>query len=285
MKYEVRVLIEADAEVGEGPVIDPRTGNLCWVDIPAGHLFQSDLATGATERWDLGMSIGALAPRANHEGFGVAVAQGFGFGIDGELTVVDEVLPDADMRMNDAKCDPAGRLWAGSTEMDLTPGRGSLHRWDGRGPSTVMRTGLGLPNGLGWNAKGDVMYLADSVTGLIMRTGFDVARGEIGEFTPIAKVSQGVPDGLAVDQEGCLWVAIWGASAVHRYSPIGRLIDTISMPVTQPSSCAFTSDGKLIVTSARAGLRVAVLRQEPLAGSVFEMATQTEGVPIAPFAT
>ncbi len=79
MKYDVRVLIEAEAEVGEGPVIDPRTGKLCWVDIPAGHLFQSALITGDTERWTMGMSLGAVAPRANHDGFAVAVAQVFGF--------------------------------------------------------------------------------------------------------------------------------------------------------------------------------------------------------------
>lgn len=285
MKYDVKVLIEADAEVGEGPVIDPRTGNLCWVDIPAGYLLQSDLTTGSTERWDLGMSLGAVAPRANHDGFAVAVAQGFGFAVDGELTIVDEVLPDADMRMNDAKCDPAGRLWAGSCEMNLAPGRGSLHRWDGQSPSKVMKTGLGLPNGLGWNAEGDTMYLADSVTGLIMSTPFDVDRGDIGVFTPIAEVTHGVPDGLAVDQEGCLWVAIWGASAVQRYSPRGHLINTISMPVTQPSSCAFTTDGILIITSARAGLDAEKLGRQPLAGSVFEVFMQTEGVPIARFAT
>ncbi len=278
-----RLLIEADAEIGEGPVFDHRTGDFCWVDIARGHLFRYDPALKTQNCWELPTMLGAIAPRSTQPGFAVAVSEGFGFVVDGKLTVVDAALPTPDTRMNDAKCDPLGRLWGGSTALDFEPGQGALHCWDGRTPSAVKRGGLTLPNGLGWNAEADVMYLADSKTGVIMWASFDVERGEVGDFQTLATVDHGVPDGLAVDVEGCLWVAIWGGAVVHRYDPTGRLIQSIPMPVSQPSSCAFAADGTLLITSARAGLSTKALALEPLAGSVFTIETDTFGVPIAPF--
>lgn len=282
---DVRPVVRADARVGEGPVVDPRTGRLCWVDILAGELLQSDVDAGSTERWQLNTLVGAVAPRESHPGFAVAVAQGFGFAEDGELEVVDPVLPDPALRMNDAKCDPLGRLWAGSNDLDFAEGRGALHCWDGRGPSAVMRRGLSLPNGLGWTEDAGTMFLVDSVGGTVMRARFDVDRGEVGDFEPFVQVDEGLPDGLAVDLDGCVWVAVWGASAVHRYDPAGRLVQKIGMPVTQPSSCAFGADGTLFITSAREGLSGARLAEQPLAGSVFAVDTDTRGVPVAAFAT
>lgn len=281
---EVHLAVRAEAEIGEGPVLDARTGELCWVDLARGHLVRSDLGRGVDHRWELGTMLGAAAPRAVEPGFAVAVSDGFGFVVDGALEVVDPVLPTAATRMNDAKCDPLGRLWAGSTTLDLVPGRGALHRWDGRSPSTVVREGLTLPNGLGWNLGADTMYLADSATGTVMSAGFDVERGEVGAFRTLVTIDVGVPDGLAVDVEGCLWVAAWGGSAVHRFDPAGRRVRTVRTPVTQPSSCAFAEDGTLYVTSARAGLDAAALRAEPLAGSVLSIQTGTRGVPVAAFA-
>lgn len=281
----IRPVVRAAARVGEGPVVDPRTGRLCWVDILAGQLLQSDLGAGTTERWELGTLLGAIAPRSSHPGFAVAVSEGFGFAVDGALVIEDPVLPDPGLRMNDAKCDPAGRLWAGSNELGFAPGQGSLHRWDGRGPSTVVRRGLTLPNGLGWTADARTMFLVDSVAGSVMRASFDVERGEVGDFEPFVTVDDGLPDGLAVDQEDCVWVAVWGSSCVHRYDGAGRLVQKVGMPVSQPSSCAFAPDGTLFVTSAREGLSAERLAEEPLAGSVFAIATGTRGVPVAAFAS
>ncbi|RFA23215.1 SMP-30/gluconolactonase/LRE family protein [Subtercola boreus] len=280
---ELQVAIRVEAEIGEGPVFDSRTGQMCWVDLANGYHFQSDLARGVERRWSLGTVLGAAAPRANQPGFAVAVAEGFGLVVDGVLDVVDPVLPASNTRMNDAKCDPLGRMWAGSTTLDFVPGRGALHRWDGVSPSTLMYENLTLPNGLGWNAEANTMYLADSKAGTVMNANFDLEHGEIGEFRPLATIDSGVPDGLAVDMDGCLWVAAWGGSAIHRFDHAGRLMLTIDMPVSQPSSCAFAPDGTLYVTSARAGLDAATLRAEPLAGSVFRIATGTRGVPVAAF--
>lgn len=278
------VVIHADAEVGEGPVFDPRTGRLVWVDITRGTMFQNDLDTGLQVRADLDTLIGAVAPRAAEPGFAAAVTDGFGLIVDGALTVVDPVLPEEFRRMNDAKVDSRGRMWAGSTHMEFTPGVGALHLWDGRQPSTTVASGFILPNGLGWDAGDSLMYLVDSFGYTLLAAPYDSDDGLVGEFHPIAAVDSGLPDGLAVDVDGFIWVAVWGGHEVRRYSADGELTARVPMPVAQPSSCAFGADGTLYITSARAGLSEADLARQPLAGSVFALATTTRGVDVAPFA-
>jgi sugar lactone lactonase YvrE len=285
------VLIPARATVGEGPVIDRRTGRLCWVDIPEGVLHEDD-PTGAALRAAATLpttQLGAVAPRANSGGFAVAVADGFGYWADGRLELVEEVLPEPYRRMNDAKCDSAGRLWAGSTHLEYAAGAGALHRWDGGGgggsSATVERTGFTLPNGLGWSPDDATMYLADSYAHVLLRADFDAADGRVGEFTPLCRIEPGLPDGLAVDADGCVWIAVWGGWQVRRYDPEGRrLLATVPMPVSQPSSCAFGDDGTLYISSASAGLDASALAAQPHAGSVFALHTDCVGVPVAPFA-
>ena len=277
------VVIPAQAEVGEGPVFDPRTGRLCWVDITQGVLYETDLGTGAQDASPLSTLLGAAVPRAAADGFAVAVADGLGFWTGGELTLTEPVLPEAYRRMNDAKCDSRGRLWAGSTHMEFEPGTGALHRWDGRAPSTVMATGFALPNGLGWSPDDRTMYLVDSFSHTVLAAWFEPDSGEVGPFAPLCTVESGLPDGLAVDVEGCLWVAVWGGSEVRRISPAGELVAIVPVPVAQPSSCAFGDDGTLYITSARAGLSDDDLATQPLAGSVFAVASGTHGVPVSSF--
>lgn len=275
------VVIAAEAVVGEGPVWDPRSGLFCWVDLAEGILFESDLATGATETTSTGTLLGAAVPRVNSPGFAVAVADGFGFLEGGELRVVDPVLADPQLRMNDGKCDPRGRFWAGSNTLNFQPGAGRLHVWTGAGPSTVEAEGFTLPNGLGWDPDGTTMYVDDSMRGIMLATAYDLAAGSIEPFETVFDIPGGLPDGLAVDVDGCLWVAVWGGAEVRRYRPDGTLDAVVTMPVSQPSSCAFGDDGTLYITSASGGVDRAV---EPLAGSVFAVATCTAGVPVASFA-
>ena len=275
------VAVFAAAVVGEGPVWDPRSGLFCWVDLAEGELFESDLRTGVTTSTPTGTLLGAAVPRATEPGFAVAVADGFGFVHDAALTIADPVLTDPQLRMNDAKCDSRGRLWAGSTDLDFRAGAGRLHVWTGTGPSTVAAEGLTLPNGLGWDAADTTMYLDDSLRGVMLAAPFDADRGAIAELQPIFEIDGGLPDGLAVDVDGCLWVAVWGAGEVRRYRVDGTLDTVVVMPVSQPSSCAFGADGTLYITSAAGGVDRSA---ERLAGSVFAVATSTAGVPVASFA-
>lgn len=278
------VVVRACATVGEGPVLDPRSGRLCWVDIDSGFLYEDDLAAGHQTRWSTGTLLGAVAPRVQEPGFAVAVADGLGFLVEGELTVTEPVLPEPHRRMNDAKCDSCGRLWAGSTHMEFVPGVGALHRWDGREPSTVVAEGFTLPNGLGWNAEDDVMYLADSMRRVLLSAPYFADEGDVGKFTELCEVDGGLPDGLAVDVDGCVWVAIWGGYEVRRYDSRGRVVGRIPMPVEKPSSCAFGEDGTLFITSATADITPEGLVTQPLAGSVFAVSTNTYGVPVESFA-
>jgi sugar lactone lactonase YvrE len=278
------VVVPARAVVGEGPVFDERTGRLCWVDINEGMLLENDLTNGTQTVTQLSMMLGAAAPRAHAPGFAVAVADGFGFVQNGKLEIVDPVLPEAHRRMNDAKCDSAGRLWAGSNHMEFVPGIGALHRWDGSSPGTVVLDGLILPNGLGWNPADTTMYLVDSFANTLMSASFDAADGTVGTFDVLAKIESGLPDGLAVDVDGCIWVAVWGGWEVLRISPEGEVVAKVPMPVAQPSSCAFGADGALYITSASNGLDEKALAEQPHAGSVFAVASGTHGVPVSAFA-
>ena len=278
------VVIEATADVGEGPVFDPRTGRLCWVDITGGMIFENDLANGSQTSAHLDTMVGAIAPRAASSGFAVALSDGFGFWDDDVLTIADPVLPEPHRRMNDAKCDSRGRLWAGSNHMEFVPGVGELHRWDGSSPSVSLAKGLTLPNGLGWSPDDRTMYLVDSMRGLLSSAPFDADAGVPGEFTVLCELADGLPDGLTVDAEGCIWVAMWSGWQVRRISPSGELLAVVPMPVSQPSSCAFGPDGTLYITSARSGLDAESLVSQPHAGSVFALSTTVTGVPVAPFA-
>lgn len=278
------VVIAAEAQVGEGPVIDERTGRLCWVDLVQGVIYEHELQKRRqVTATALDTMVGAIAPRAGSDGFAAAVADGFGYYASGPLTITDRVLPEPYRRMNDAKCDSAGRMWAGSTHMEFVPGVGALHRWDGNSPSVIVADGFTLPNGLGWNHDDTRMYLIDSMTNRLLSAAYDADEGLTGEFAPLCRIEPGLPDGLAVDVDGSVWVAVWGGAEVRRFDRTGNLTGIVPMPVTQPSSCAFGSDGTLYITSARAGLSTRELAAQPHAGSVFACATKTHGVPIRAF--
>lgn len=277
------VAVKARATVGEGPVWDPRSGRLCWVDIIEGALYQSDLETGEQSRSALSTMLGAAVPRSDKDGFAVAVSDGFGLFAGDTLQIVDPAIPEPSRRMNDAKCDSRGRLWAGSTYLDFAPGGGALHRWDGGEPSAVVETGFTLPNGLGWSPDDSTMYLIDSVDHAVLSAPFHAADGRVGTFQKAFDVEGGLPDGMAIDMDGFLWIAIWGGSEVRRYSPGGDVVARIPMPVNKPSSCCFGDDGTLYITSASADLSEIELREQPLAGSVFAISTDTRGVPVHSF--
>lgn len=268
----VRVAVRAAARVGEGPVWDPGTGLLWWVDIPAGLVHASRPGTGELTTRALPMQVGAVAP-ATSGGLVVACETGFGLlGADGSFDVRQPVLL-AGERMNDGKCDAAGRFWAGSTDMTFTPGRGRLHVLHPDWHSEVVLDGLTLPNGMGWSPDSSVFYLADSVQQLIYAFAFDLRAGTLSGRRTLIDLTErdGMPDGLCVDTAGCLWVAMWGGFRVLRVSPLGEILASVEMPVQQPSSCAFGGQrlDVLYVTSARDGLELA---SDAADGSVFALA-------------
>jgi sugar lactone lactonase YvrE len=275
------LFLERDAKVGEGPVVDGDF--LHWVDIPAGLVHRTNLKNLITESFSLGVSIGAIAPLDSRDAYAVAYKDGFAKLENGALIPENPFLSNPAYRMNDAKCDSRGRLWGGSCCKEFTPGEGKLHRWDGGDTNRVMVEKLALPNGLGWNLDDSLMYLVDSISKKVLVSEFDLADDFVPQFRELHTIDSGIPDGLAIDSDGCIWLAIWGGGRVVRISPMGAIISEHHFPVSQPSSCAFGIDGTLYVTSARAGLSESDMLNQPLAGSLFTLSTNTSGVSISKF--
>ncbi|MDQ0680669.1 sugar lactone lactonase YvrE [Arthrobacter pascens] len=255
-------------ELGEGPRMLPD-GRVVAVDILRGQLWQVDLASpGQTVLLQqLPVPLGAVAPISGSEtallaaaGDGIAVLDG------GTVTWLarpegNSALSSADpsgtaVRMNDAVCDPAGRFWAGTMALDASPGAGTLHRVNIDGSISTVLTGLTIPNGPAFTFDGSVMYLADSAAGTITRFAVEPADGTLGPQHAFATVSKGSPDGMTVDTEDHLWVAIWGAGRIHRYRPDGSLERILHVPAEQPTSICFAGDtmSTLVVTTASIGL-------------------------------
>jgi sugar lactone lactonase YvrE len=239
MDYEVA--FRDAARVGEGPFWDAETSRLVWVDILAGKVHISDPASGSTSTVVLPQFVGAAVP-ANSGGLIAATGQGFAeIRPDGTWTSRLSVLPAGEM-MNDAKCDAAGRLWVGSYAEGFAAGRGRLHVLSADWTCVEVLSGLTLPNGLGWSPDGRVFYLIDSIAHELY--AFDVKPEGLVPASQrvLARFpdeGDALADGLTVDEEGCLWVTIFGGGRLLRLSPEGRTLAEIPTPVTQPVACAF----------------------------------------------
>ncbi|MEV0948697.1 SMP-30/gluconolactonase/LRE family protein [Rhodococcus sp. NPDC049939] len=254
----VNTFADADAHVGEGPVWDDRTGVLHWVDIFRGRVHTTDFETRKTATLTVGTTVGAVAPRSTASGYVAAIGEGFGvIAADGGLEITNAFLP-GDTRMNDAKCDARGRLWAGSCALDFTAGRGALHVLDTDFTTRTVLDGWTLPNGLGWSPEADLFYLVDSLERSISVWDYDLESASLSNHRILTTfgIEEGLPDGLSVDTNGNVWVAMWGGGRVVQLSPEGRKLESVELPVQQPSSCAFAGAQRdtLVVTSARQAL-------------------------------
>jgi sugar lactone lactonase YvrE len=254
----------AVAEHGEGPVWDASRGVLASVDMFRGDLLTVDLLRDGAElaevrRRHVGDLLAALRPRARG-GWVVALARGFGFldepgsAADGEARPLDELWSDETVRMNDGGCDPAGAFWCGSMAIDSAPGRGALYRLAPDGSVATMLTGVTVSNGLCWSPDGSRAYYIDSDTGGIDVLTVDLAVPEVTARERFVDVG-GTPDGLTVDADGGVWVALWGGSAVHRYTPDGALDVVVTLPTTHPTACTFAGPelDELWITSSAHG--------------------------------
>jgi sugar lactone lactonase YvrE len=262
---------------------DARDRRLLFVDILAGEVHRLDPESGRLETIAVGEPVGAVAPRSRG-GLVLATRDGFA-GLEGDaltpLHAVREEAPGA--RMNDGKCDRAGRFWAGTQSDAPEQRRGGLYRLDGAGVGRVLN-GVGISNGLDWSIDGSTFYYVDSESHGIDTFDFDVDSGTLSGRRRFVDVPPelGLADGLTVDAEGGIWLAIFFASRIHRYTPEGRLDAVVEFPVSLVTSCAFGGDelADLYVTSAAHRLR----DPEPLAGALFRLDVGVSGRPSTPFA-
>jgi sugar lactone lactonase YvrE len=241
-------------ELGEGPHWDIPTQALYWVDIPARRAHRRD-ADGAHTTWDVGLPVGAVVPR---ESGGLCVAAGNAFyALDTETGEVTEIAPAPGLprtRLNDGKCDREGRFYAGSMDNDEAPGRGTFYRLNLDHTVTEIFPRVGLSNGLGWSPDDRLMYYIDSLAYQVDMMDYNPETGEMGDRRPFACLgsAETVPDGMTVDAEGGVWVAVWGGGVIQRYEPDGKLSGVVRLPAAFVTSCAFGGPelDQLFITTA-----------------------------------
>ena len=279
--------------LSEGPRWDEERKELLWVDILGSGFHRATVtADGGPARVDtvtLDRHVGAVAPVAGG-GYVLAAGQGFLF-VDEAGSVRVLAQPEAGrvhVRMNDGACDPQGRFWAGTMAYDESPGAGTLYRLELDGRCTAVLTGLTISNGIGWSPDGGTMYLSDSGTGLLEAFDFDGVTGEMSGRRTLVHIDRPgvVPDGLTVDEEGNIWLALYGGWAVDRYGPDGSLRETVPIPAAQATSCAFGGDDRriLFVTTGRERLGGPALERQPDAGRVFSVTgLDARGAGCAPY--
>jgi len=241
---------------GEGPVWDARVGVIRWVDMLAGDILTTEPISGDTRRLHVGEIAAAVRPR-RRGGLVIALERGFAL-VDSDedrVSPLGELWSDQTIRMNDGGCDPQGRFFCGSMARDETPGKGTVHRLDPDGSVTKVLTGVTVSNGLAWRPDGARAYYVDTPTQRIDQFDFDPSTGTFHGRHPLVNIpiTAGKPDGLTIDAEGGLWLALWGGGAVHRYTADGQLDAVVRMPVTNVTACAFGGKGleDLYVTTSR----------------------------------
>jgi sugar lactone lactonase YvrE len=209
----------------------------------------------------------------------------------GEL--IELASPEArnvgEVRTNDGAADPWGRFWIGSMAFDLGAGRASLYSFhESTGLSTVL-SDVTISNGIGWSPDRRTMYYVDSAPGTVF--AFDVDdRGGVSNQTVFAQLdesTEGSPDGLCVDAEGAIWVALWGGYQVRRFSASGEVIGRVALPTAQPSCCAIggANATTLYITTAREHMSPELLEKEPEAGRLFCVDVGVRGLDINPYRT
>lgn len=268
---------------GEGPVWSSRWGGLRWVDMLAGDVLSLG-DDGAVERRHVGRVAAALRPR-RAGGAVIGVERGFALeGVDRGLTQLEELWSDPGVRMNDGGCDPDGRFYCGSMAYDQRPGAGAVYRLDPDGSVRMVLEDVTISNGLEWSPDGSLAYYNDTATRRI--DVFDYAR-ETGLTArrPFAQIPSeaGGPDGLTVDADGGVWVALYGAGAVRRYTATGVLDEVVEVAARKVTACAFGGPrlDELFVTTSREDLEPG---DDPLAGSLFRADVGIAGMPVREFA-
>ncbi|MGY1854992.1 SMP-30/gluconolactonase/LRE family protein [Modestobacter sp. SYSU DS0290] len=285
------------AEHGEGPVWDAARGELLWVDITAGLVRRGRVAGDGTVA-ELaahrgGDTVGVVVPAADG---GWLLGAGGGFthlSPEGEARVLLELSAEGGSteaggtRMNDGACDRAGRFYAGTMAFDERAGAGTLYRVDLDGTVSVALPGLTISNGLGWSPDDRTAYLSDSGDSVVWAFDYDLETGALTGRREFLRFdgSTGVADGLVVDDEGCVWTAMWGGRAVRRWSPDGELLTVVDVPTENATSCCFAGPERdvLVISTSAHGLDYAARTAQPGAGRLFTARPGVSGPAAYPY--
>ncbi len=285
--WDFEVVVEA-AALGEGPRWDAASRSLLWVDIPGHRVHRYDPATGE-DAAELVPGVVSLALPRRRGGTVIGLPDGLHL-LDGERSplLVPIEAGRADTRTNDGACDSAGRLWVGTMALDERSPIGALYRVDAGLAVTTVLTGTTISNGLGWSPSGRHFYFIDSPTRRVDVFDCDPETGALEGRRRFAavEVEGAVPDGMAVDAEGGVWVALHGGWGLRRYAPDGEPAAVVDLPVARVTSCCFGGDDlrDLYVTTRRDGLSASELAAQPLAGALLRLDVGVAGLPTHAFA-
>ena len=267
---------------GEGPVWFPGWGGLRFVDMLAGDVM-SLLADGSLERRHVAAVAAAVRPR---RGGGAVIGVERGFALeepDGTVAALPEVWRDPGVRMNEGGCDPEGRFYCGSMAYNQAIGAGALYRLDSGGAVEVVLDHVTVSNGLEWSPDGSLVYYNDTASYTISVFDYDATTGFHNGRDFAELPDQGRPDGLTVDAEGGVWVAVSNGGALHRYSTEGALEEVLKVPARKVTACTFGGEEleQLFITTSQENID---LTEDPLAGSLFRAEVGVRGLPVRVFA-
>ena len=267
--------------LGEGPLWDAATQSLWWVDIHGKQILRQAWGSNRAEVYQLEQRPTALG-QIDHERLMVAFEDGiFNWSPNRARELITQVAERPQNRSNDGKMGPDGRFWFGTMDDEERIDSGALYSIGVDQELTMHQDKIGISNTFAWSPDGRFFYFADSKAQLIYRYPFSTAGLGKPEIFVDLRGTEFYPDGSCMDAEGCLWNAQWDGHRVVRYAPSGQVMDMISLPVQRPTSCCFGGpEGQhLFITSASVGLSEADLAEQPLAGHVLCIKTNTEGMP------
>lgn len=282
---EASLVLDTKSMLGEGSIWHPKEKKLYWIDIEGKLLHIYDPVSKEDKTFPVGARIGTVVPV---KGGGMLVALQNGIHkMDtktGRLSFFTNPLPDTtNLRFNDGKCDPAGRFWVGTLAMDSRRRGAVLYRVDKDKTVHQVLDSVSISNGIVWTADKKTMYYNDTPTGTIQAFDYNVETGEISNRRVAVVIPKGIgsPDGMTIDADGNLWVALWGGGIVGKFNPItGELLQKVKVPAQNVSSCAFGGKNleTLYITTARAWVKEDKLKEFPLSGGLFSVKPGVHGV-------
>ncbi len=278
------LLLDAKTTLGEGSIWHPDEKLLYWIDIEGKALHVYDPAAATDRVIPVGSRIGTVVPASKGE-MVVALQSGI-TRIDprtGKMTLLNAPLTDPKVRFNDGKCDPSGRFWVGTMALDTHKYGAVLYRYDTDGSIHTLLDSVTISNGIVWTKDKKTMYYNDTPTGTVQAFDYDDKTGAISRRRVAITIppGSGSPDGMTIDNEDKLWVALWGGSMVARFDPItGQLLQKVLVPAPNVTSCAFGGKNLdiLYITTARLGMRPDQLTRFPLSGGLFSVKPGVKGV-------
>lgn len=282
---DVELAIDSKSDLGEGAVWNSKTGELMWINITGKILNFYNPKTGDNKEMFTGQMIGTVVPAESGMVL-VALKNGI-YKLDPETgtksLIVDPEQDIATNRFNDGKCDPSGRFWAGTLSLNGESGAAALYRIDPDSSAHKMIDNVSISNGIVWSNDFNKMYYIDTPTQKVMAYDYDNPTGDISNPEVAVEIppEMGSPDGMTIDADGNIWVALWGGSAVGCWNPeTGKLLRKIKVPAKNVTSCAFGGDGleTLYITTARQSTSDEELEKFPLAGGVFKTRPGVKGV-------